>query len=269
MRERLLGGATAEPQPPRHWWGVSEAAQFVGYYVQELHVSLEQFRIPPRELQEMLPQQLLMLQLAARALDAVTLPDTARERTGVFIGLGLDLNTTNFHFRWSMPTRARQALREAAGPALNANRTMGALGSIAASRIAREFHFGGPSFTLAAEENSGIRALEIAVRALQRGELDHALVGAVDLAGDVRAVLATDAHRPYSASGSLVGEGAAAFVLKRLEDAVRDGDTIHAVIKGIGVATEADAPVERAYADANVGLRRSITSRRARTPRRT
>ena len=48
-------------------------------------------------------------------------------------------------------------------------------GSIAASRIAREFHFGGPSFTIAAEENSGVRALEVAVRALQRGELDQAL----------------------------------------------------------------------------------------------
>ena len=195
----------------------------------------------------MLPQQLLMLQVAARALNAVTLPDTARERTGVFIGLGLDLNTTNFHFRWSLPSE----LRDAAGPALNANRTMGALGSITASRIAREFHFGGPSFTIAAEENSGIRALEVAVRALQRGELDHALVGAVDLAGDARAVLTTDAHRPYAASGLLVGEGAAAFVLKRLADAIRDGDTIHAVINGIGVATEADA-AERAYADANV-----------------
>jgi acyl transferase domain-containing protein/3-hydroxymyristoyl/3-hydroxydecanoyl-(acyl carrier protein) dehydratase len=276
VRERVLGGAPVEPQPPRHWWGVSDMVRFTGYYVQELQVSLEQFRIPPRELQEMLPQQLLMLQVAARVLDAVALPDTARARTGVFIGLGLDLNTTNFHFRWSMHDAARrwatrlnldvmeedfaawvQALRDAAGPALNANRTMGALGSIAASRIAREFHFGGPSFTVAAEENSGIRALEVAVRALQRGELDYALVGAVDLAGDVRAVLATDAHRPYSPSGAPVGEGAAAFVLKRLDDAVRDGDTIQAVIKGIGVVTAtgaeaAHAAQERACADANV-----------------
>ncbi len=275
VRERLLGGDTAvAPLPPRHWWGVSDAARFPGYYVQDLQVSLETFRIPPRELQEMLPQQLLMLQVAARALTAANLPHTTRERTGVFIGLGLDLNTTNFHFRWSMHDAARtwatrlhldlteedfaawvQALRDAAGPALNANRTMGALGSIAASRIAREFHFGGPSFTIAAEENSGIRALEIAVRALQRGELDHALVGAVDLAGDVRAVLATDAHRPYATDERLVGEGAAAFVLKRLADAVRDGDPIHVVITGIGVANGKDAfdaAQQRACVDANV-----------------
>src|SRR5438477_3645216 len=124
---------------------------------------------------------------------------------------------------------------------------MGDLGSIAASRIAREFHFGGPCFTIAAEECSGVRALETAVRALQRGELDHALVGAVDLAGDVRAVLATDRQRPYSGSGRVVGEGAVAFVLKRRDDALRDGDTIHAVIKGVGVAANAHDAAQRAY----------------------
>jgi len=135
VRERLLGGAAAEPQPPRHWWGVRDAARFAGYYVNDLTVSLEQFRIPPTELRESLPQQLLMLQVAARAVAAVKLPDAARARTGAFIGLGLDLNTTNFHFRWAMRDAAREwatrlhldltddefaawvaALREAAGP---------------------------------------------------------------------------------------------------------------------------------------------------------
>ena len=185
------------------------------------------------------------------------------------------MNTTNFTFRWSLESQAKrwdlsdaehmawvQSLRDAAGPALNANRTMGALGSIAASRIAREFHFGGPSFTIASEESSGIRALETAVRALQRGELDQALVGAVDLAGDVRAVLATHRLRPFSTSacarpfdvaadGTVIGEGAAAVILKRLDDALRDGDTIHAIIRGIGVsnggAVKTLVPEETAY----------------------
>ena len=95
----------------------------------------------------MLPQQALMLQVAAGAIDGLPLTDALRERTGVFIGLGLDLNTTNFTFRWSLPEQARAwaeqlglhlteaalqkwagALREAAGPALNANRTMGRAG---------------------------------------------------------------------------------------------------------------------------------------------
>ena len=85
----------------------------------------------------------------AEALDrAGPLSDERRTRTGVFVGLGLDLNTTNFHFRWSVLAKTKEwarqlgiadadfpawerALLDAAGPPLSANRTMGALGSIA------------------------------------------------------------------------------------------------------------------------------------------
>src|SRR5262249_42487047 len=138
--------------------------------------------------------------------------------------------------------------RNAAHPALSANRTMGALGSIAASRIARAFQFEGPSFTICTEDSSGGRALEAAVRALQQHEIDLALTGAVDLAGDPRAMLATDKIRPYSRCGTarpfdpggdgpVGGEGAACFVLKRLADAQRDGDRVYALIRGIAAAT--------------------------------
>ena len=78
---------------------------------------------------------------------------------------------------------------------------MGALGGLVASRIAREFRLGGPSFTVSSEETSGTRALDVAVRLLRQGELDEAIVGAVDLAGDVRAVLATHRLQPFSSRG--------------------------------------------------------------------
>ena len=83
------------------------------------------------------------------------------------------------------------ALRDQAALPLTANRTMGSLGNIVASRIAREFRFAGPSHTLSAEECSGIVALTAGVRALQAGELRQALVGAVDFPGDIRAWLAS------------------------------------------------------------------------------
>ena len=124
---------------------------------------------------------------------------------------------------------------------------MGALAGIVASRIAKEFHFGGASFTVCSEDCSGVRALETAVRSLQNHELDRAVAGAVDLTGDLRTLLATDALQPYSrrgcaqpfdarADGPVPGEGSVALVLKRLEDARRDGDRIYAVIRGIGAA---------------------------------
>ncbi|MFO0807664.1 MAG: beta-ketoacyl synthase N-terminal-like domain-containing protein [Gemmataceae bacterium] len=184
--------------------------------IEEVRIPLDRFRIPPAELRDALPQQLLMLRVAAEAVDdADGLDDPLH--TGAFIGLGLDLNTTNFSYRWVQPPDDRNA----AGPPLTADRTMGALGSIAASRVARAFGLGGPSHTLCSEDASGASALTAAVRALQRGELSQAIVGAVDFACDPRWSLAT-ARTP--------GDGAAALVLMRLADAERAGKRIYAVL---------------------------------------
>jgi len=292
FQERVLGGtAHFSPAPPRKWWGAEESGwfreeglhqtPFSGFYLDEVNITAEQFRIPPREMEEMLPQQLLMLQAAAAAMADAGLNRENNLRAGVFIGIALDLNSTNFSFRWSLAEQAAlwakelgrelvpeelagwiSQLRDDAGPPLTANRTMGALGSVVASRIAREFRVGGPSFTLANEDGSGIRSLETALRLLQQGEIDRALVGAVDLAGDLRAVLGQHAVRNLSGSGrglpfdqradgGIIGEGAAAVVLKRLDDAERDGDRIYAVIRGIGSAGgESLLPGESAYCQA-------------------
>jgi acyl transferase domain-containing protein/3-hydroxymyristoyl/3-hydroxydecanoyl-(acyl carrier protein) dehydratase len=274
FQERVFGGAPAQHSPPRNDWGVLTsawarreglaAAPPTGFHLDKLCVAADRFRIPPRELTEALPQQALMLQVADAALAGVRLDESTRRRTGAFIGLTLDLNTTNYHFRWWVVKHAREwaerlgmdpaspdyaawaaALREAAGPALNANRVMGALGSVAASRIARAFNLGGQSFTLSGGEISGLHAVAAAVRALQRGYLDAALAGAVDVAGEVRAALV---------DGRIVGEGAAAVVLKRLDDAMRDGNAIYAVVRGMGAtgAGDGDASLRQACAEAGV-----------------
>jgi acyl transferase domain-containing protein/3-hydroxymyristoyl/3-hydroxydecanoyl-(acyl carrier protein) dehydratase len=245
-RRLLFGDPNAEPQRPRRWWGVPEsewfravgldAATFAGFYLDEVSVDAGHFRIPPRELEEMLPQQLLMLKVAEDAMNPLARRE-ALARAGTFIGLGLDLNTTNFHLRWSVLAATKdRSLADAASVPLNADRTLGALGSIVASRIARHFRMGGPSFAVCGEENSGLRALDTAVRALQRGALDLALVGAVDLCGDVRVVLTARKHGEV-----MSGEGAVAFVLKRLDDARRDGDCIRAVIRDNDFSASANA----------------------------
>ena len=254
----LRGDSAIAPLPETRWRGCDDVARATwgnrrprGVYIDTAAVAVGAFRLPPNEIPETLPQQLLMLQSVGRALtDAGTPQPDAAARTGVIIGMGLDLNTTNFHHRWALLGQARQwaqslglqlddqrldewvaSLREESGPALTPGRVLGALGSIIASRIAREFAFGGPSFALSAEEASGIRALDVGLRALHQHEMDAVVVGAVDLPGDVRAMLATHAVRPYSqrseirpfdvaADGTLVGEGAATLVLRRLPDAV-------------------------------------------------
>ncbi|MCG8377969.1 MAG: type I polyketide synthase, partial [Proteobacteria bacterium] len=250
----VLPGADKETIAPDNWWGANTNNQ-KGHLISEVNIPLGRYRIPPAELKEMLPQQLLMLEVAANALDDARLSELTAEqqiRTGVFIGIALDMNTTNFHFRWMQKKYAREwlqglgiqlndnelnkwieRLRTACGPALSANRTMGALGGIVASRIARAFQVGGPCFTVSAEETSGLRALESGVRALQQNELDQVIVGAVDLASDLRAVKGYIAKLEQD----YIADGATAFILKRHDDVKRDADKVYALIKGIGAAS--------------------------------
>ena len=77
-------------------------------------------------------------------------------------------------------------------------------------------------------------------------------MGAVDLPGELRAQIAEAVVRPgpsngqarpldQDAGGPVLGDGAVAVVLKRLEDAERDGDAVYAVVRGVGTASGAMA----------------------------
>ncbi len=250
---RLFDGERSPaPAPPRRWWGIEgtsaagSAGGLLGLFIDELEIPGDRFRIPPRELEAMLPQQSLMLMLAAEALGDLGWAHDEATRTGVLIGIGLDLATTNYHLRWSMAERAVRwnrtlglglgdlelaewtaALRSAAGPPLSADRTMGSLGGLAASRVAREFRVGGPSFTISSDETSGVRALLTAAAWLRAGELDLAIVGAVDFAGDPRAVLARGG---VGARAPVACDAGVCLVLRRLDDARRRGEHVHAVL---------------------------------------
>lgn len=265
LARRLLGGDEGrQPTTKRHAGGLDEPPR--GFLIDELSLPLGRYRIPPVELEAALPQQLVLLEAAAEARETRVGRPADPLRTGVFIGLGLDLGTTDYHLRWSLRERAPRwaaalgldltddqlqawtdDLADQLGPALDANRVMGHLGGIVASRVSREFGLGGPCTVVGTEESSGLSALAAAVGALRRGELDEALVGAVDLGADVRAWLADDALRPHArgetrpfdrdADGALVGEGALAFVLRRADDAIRDGEQVLAEIVGLGEAS--------------------------------
>ncbi len=241
----------------RHPCSFNESWAAEGAYIDELNIVPGKFKISPREIPEILPQQLLMLQTVDGALARLAGNRSSSIRWGVYMGISLDFESTNFASRWGMRTDlqandlqgfAADKISDAVTPPLNNPRTVGALGGIVASRIAREFHVGGPSHTFSSGENSGLAAFESAMRALQRREIDTALVGAVDFAGDLRHLLVADLLRPFSRKGSSIpfdtdsdgpfpGEGAVALVLKRKEDAITDGDKIIAVIKGIGKAS--------------------------------
>lgn len=279
FRQRVLGGMEEfSPAAYINNWGAASTVK--GYCLDKIEIPLRRFRIPPNELKEMLPQQLLMLLVASNAIaDAKLSADVSAvfSDAGVYIGIGLDPSTTNFHLRWGLKVKARQwarqlglqldeteleswvrELRDAFGPAMNANRTMGALGGIVASRIARAFNVGGPSFTLSSEESSGLRSLEAGVRALQRNEISTAIVGAVDIASDIRS-LGKAQGAGSNLNDTLKSDGAAAVILKRHEDALADGDQIYAIIKGMGAANAGSATAKAGMVSAyKEAVKRSI-----------
>lgn len=266
LTEHIIGDAAAPSKSEGNWWGLQQSSLLEGFWpdkgflINDLNLPLGPFHIPPNELKEMLPQQLLLLMVAHQALESAQFDRAQKNRCGCFVGIGLDLNTTNYCLRWELEEQAAQwnkelnlkldqaaltcwvaKLKKAVGPALNANRVLGGLGGLVGSRVAREYRIGGPCISFACEEGSGLRALEAGLRSIQRGELDSALVGAVDLASDLRSLLAQ--HK--LGNQTLVGEGATAVVLKPLQDAQRDGDTIYAVLKGIGSAAGPLASADR------------------------
>ena len=102
--------------------------------------------------------------------------------------------------------------------------------------------------------SSTLTALHEAMLHLRQGICEAAIVGGVyamctpDMMvafSKIGALSKSDVCRPFdsNADGFVLGEGAGVVVLKRLDDAMRDGDRISAVIRGVGLATTAVAKV--------------------------
>ncbi len=131
---------------------------------------------------------------------------------------------------------------------INEDTMPGELANVIAGRVANLFNFRGPNFTTDAACASGLAAMSVAVEGLVDHRFDAALTGGIDHNMGVAAfvkfckigALSATGTRPFDAGadGFVMGEGAALFVLKRLEDAERDGDKIYAVILGIAGSSD-------------------------------
>jgi malonyl CoA-acyl carrier protein transacylase len=133
-------------------------------------------------------------------------------------------------------------------PAITEDTMPGELSNIIAGRVANVFNFTGPNFVTDAACASSLAALQSAVDGLRFGQFDAVLTGGVDRSMGVESfvkfskigALSPDGSRPYAegANGFVMGEGTAIFLLKRLEDAERDGDKVYAVIRAIGGSSD-------------------------------
>ena len=150
----------------------------------------------------------------------------------------------------------------------------GLLGNVIAGRIANRFDLGGANCVVDAACASSLSALAMAAGQLVERRADMMIVGGVDTDNSpfmymcfskTPALSKRGESRPFDADadGMMLGEGIGMALLKRLDDAERDGDRIYAVIKGIGESSDGKfksiyAPrpagqakaLRRAYADA-------------------
>src|SRR5580658_4603934 len=225
------------------------------------------YGIPPVTLQATDTSQLLALIAAEDLLSAIS-PAQAhemdRDRVSVILGTSaLELLTT-MAGRTQRPLWFR-ALQDAGIDADRANEICdrisaqyvpwqeasfpGLLTNVVAGRIANKFDLHGSNYTTDAACASSLAALSSALNHLAVGQADLVICGGVDTLNDpfmytcfskTPALSPTEDCRPFSdcADGMVLGEGVVMFALKRLADAERDGDRIHAVIRGLGSSSD-------------------------------
>jgi 3-oxoacyl-(acyl-carrier-protein) synthase/3-hydroxymyristoyl/3-hydroxydecanoyl-(acyl carrier protein) dehydratase len=205
-------------------------------WAESVTLPLAGIRFPPNALQETLPQQLLLLQLARRATAGLAQPLDS-ERSSVFVGMGCDVAVARHGARWRSAEWAHrwgadgawlEQTREAFAPLLGSAGVLGCMPNICANRLNSQLDLQGPSATIASEELSGVRAVAVARRMLEDRQIDTALVAAVDVAAEPGHRQALSALDPAAIP---VGDAAVMLVLMRLQDAERRGEQVLAVFE--------------------------------------
>ncbi len=192
------------------------------------------FNISPREAMSMDPQQRLFLEVAWQALEHAGLPTTrlAGSRTGVFVGV-----CSNDQQNLQMADiEGLDPLYFGVGNAHN----------LLSGRLSYIFDLKGPNIAVDTACSSSLVAVHLACQSLRAGEADLALAGGVNLILSPLSLLlpskmglmaASGRSRTFDAQadGMGRGEGCGAVVLRRLSDALAEGDQILAVIRGSAI----------------------------------
>ncbi|WP_131741037.1 polyketide synthase, partial [Actinomadura roseirufa] len=231
-------------------------------------------RITPRRYEAMDAAQRIALAVAAETLARHGRTDALAGRPGV-VAIGSNLSLTrerrlnaeraageleaavaelgalaalSERARARLLDRVRDRYRTLTGP-LSVMDLDGCLASGTAALVAGEFRLDAVPVAVEAACASSLAALDLALGALRSGEAAFALAGGVELACNPRDMVLCSAlgllsHTritPFDAAadGFSPGDGCALFLLKRRSDAVRDGDTIYGLLRGIGGSNDA------------------------------
>ncbi|KAK4459694.1 hypothetical protein QBC42DRAFT_311162 [Cladorrhinum samala] len=200
------------------------------------------FSITPREAHTLDPSHYMMLETVHEAFERAgyTSPGIRGSETGVYIGVS---NIPAFQNPpdTAAPGRSSSPAEDNGGYAMT-----GSAPSTLSGRISHHFDLSGPTMTIDTACSSSLVATHLACTSLQNGECGLAVVGGVSLmlnpglqAEFTRLGGASPDSRCRSFSedsnGTGFSEGCVVVLLKRASDALRDGDVVHAVIRGSAV----------------------------------
>jgi len=226
-----------------------------GGFVEAVPFDPARYGMPPNTLRSIEPMQLLALEVVRAALADAGYAERPfpRERTGVILGVGGGAGDLGQEYavRSQLPMYvgdgAAAIMKQL--PEWTEDSFAGILLNVVAGRVANRFDLGGVNYTVDAACASSLAAVYLAVRELEAGTADMMLVGGADTVQNPFAYLSfakTQALSPRGrchtfdagADGIAISEGHAVLVLKRLEDAERDGDRIYAVIKAVAGSSD-------------------------------
>jgi len=202
------------------------------------------FNITPREAELMDPQHRLFLECAWEALeDSGYAGDRRPAATGVFAGAYENTYRRHVHSDSSSAESAGWLLTHLSGER-----------DYLATRASYKLDLRGPSLTVQTACSTSLVAVHLAGRALLSGDCDLALAGGSTVRAqqtegylfEPEGILSPDGHtRSFDAAarGTVSSSGVGIVVLKRLDDALRDRDTVYAVIKGSAVNNDGAAKV--------------------------
>ncbi|MGB3614699.1 MAG: beta-ketoacyl synthase N-terminal-like domain-containing protein, partial [Elainellaceae cyanobacterium] len=216
------------------------------------------FGYSPREAAQLDPQQRVFLECAVEALeDAGYDPETYPGRIGVYAGGGINTYFIN-NVCPNLGYAANRSFLETVG---DIQMTIGQSPDFLPTRLSYKLNLTGPSVNVQTACSTALVAIHSAAQSLLNGECTMALAGGVAIRLPQKtgylyeegAVFSPDGHcRAFDAqgSGTVFGNGAGIVVLKRLADALADGDSIYAVIKGSAINN--DGALKVSYAAPSV-----------------
>ena len=277
--------------PAQRWKGMENNANVMqslalnkapkGGYVEQLDIDFLRFKVPPNEKDCLIPQQLMMMQVADNAAKDAGLVEG--RNVAVLVAMGIELELHQYRGRVNLTTQIEDSLlqqgialtaeqreeltniaKDGVASAAQLNQYTSFIGNIMASRISALWDFSGPAITVSAEENSVYRCVELAENLFQTSDVDAVIIAAVDLAGSIENITLRRHYGPVNEEGPvnekgsvnnnildeqqwLVGEGAAAIVVKPVSQVTPD--QVYASIDAVSFAPGSDSKAISVAAD--------------------